>query len=211
MPRNPDYQCPRCGYCTRQKNDIRRHFFKRKLCPALKHDVEMTNEIKEYVLANFAYKVDKEGLKKQIQSLKSENALLRTRKTEDAYQMVLEQYLKGTHKRLVCGVTDITTDSLHAEVKCWSDWKHAFGQLMAYNLADPREELHVYLFGARPNKKQTEQAVNMFQAMKIIPHEVHIPSPECCNIINLITKHVSTLHLEDGKLTTCASQHSPEC
>jgi hypothetical protein len=192
----------------------------KKPCPATNNAIELTEDIKTYILANRVFiiqpslhprLVDEDEFKKQIKSLKTENALLRTRKTEEAYQLVLEQYLQGTHKRLTCGVTDITTDSLHAEVKGWSDWKHAFGQLMAYNLEDPREELHVYLFGSRPNKKQTEQAVNMFQAMKIIPYEVHIPSPECCNLINLITKQVTTLHLEDGKLTTCASQHSLGC
>ena len=47
----PDYLCPRCGYSTFRKGDIRTHFAVKKMCPGLT-DIELTPEIKEQVLSN---------------------------------------------------------------------------------------------------------------------------------------------------------------
>lgn len=55
--------------------------------------------------------------------------------------------MNGGHKKLSCGITDITTDKFYAEIKEWSCWKEAFGQLLAYNVSDPKKELAVYFFG----------------------------------------------------------------
>lgn len=48
-----EYCCPRCGYKTKRKPCMRDHFYsKKKLCPALKKDIELTEEVKTYVLDN---------------------------------------------------------------------------------------------------------------------------------------------------------------
>jgi hypothetical protein len=63
------------------------------------------------------------------------------------YQNILEKYLGGTHKDLSCGQTDITTDSLHAEIKRWNCWKEGLGQLLSYNSVDPKEKMMLLCFG----------------------------------------------------------------
>jgi hypothetical protein len=53
MPKQslPPYQCPRCGYETRQKPCMREHLFtKKKPCPGIKSIMELTPDIKEHVL-----------------------------------------------------------------------------------------------------------------------------------------------------------------
>lgn len=54
-----DYVCPRCSYKTGHKTSIRRHLYPkiRNRCPALTADIELTNEIKEYVLENRHYPI----------------------------------------------------------------------------------------------------------------------------------------------------------
>ena len=47
------YKCPRCEYETNQKNMMRRHLYLlKKPCPGSTVPLELTNEIKEYILAN---------------------------------------------------------------------------------------------------------------------------------------------------------------
>lgn len=58
MGKKPLYNCIRCGYETRQKNMMRRHLYEnKKTCPALLNYIEMTNDIKEYILANRIYHI----------------------------------------------------------------------------------------------------------------------------------------------------------
>ena len=54
--------------------------------------------------------------------------------------------LQGGHKKLKSGITDITTDFIHAEIKNWDSWKDAIGQLCVYQINDPKEKLEVYFF-----------------------------------------------------------------
>ncbi len=51
------YTCFRCNYKSKNKTCMRRHFDKKKKCPAvsLKHDIELTDEIKEKILENRQY------------------------------------------------------------------------------------------------------------------------------------------------------------
>lgn len=51
------YSCVRCGYHTQYKNDIRRHFSKKKHCPSLLVDIELTEDIKSHILENRTYHV----------------------------------------------------------------------------------------------------------------------------------------------------------
>lgn len=53
-----DYECPRCGYTTHHKGNMRHHLFnKNKACPATKHVIDLTESIKDYVLNNKIYPV----------------------------------------------------------------------------------------------------------------------------------------------------------
>jgi hypothetical protein len=57
-PRNNRiYVCVRCGMTSKDKRDMRIHFYNRKnTCPALVNDIELTDEVKEYILLNRTYK-----------------------------------------------------------------------------------------------------------------------------------------------------------
>ncbi len=55
------YECIRCGYSTKIKSHMRDHLFKKiKPCPATENDIDLTEQIKEYILANRIYKIPKE-------------------------------------------------------------------------------------------------------------------------------------------------------
>lgn len=53
----PPYVCVKCGFSTRDKNNIRRHFNKKKPCPSIDHEIELTDEIKDYILENRIYNI----------------------------------------------------------------------------------------------------------------------------------------------------------
>lgn len=95
---------------------------------------------------------------------------IKTRKPEVFYQRVLEKHLNGKHKKLDCGITDITTNTMHVEIKEWKKWKDAVGQLLSYNVCDNKPYLRLYLFEAYPeaNKKT---AITIFQKYNIQPYE----------------------------------------
>lgn len=73
---------------------------------------------------------------------------------EVEYQRFLENVLDYKHKKVKYGVTDITTDNEHIEIKKWSDYKNALGQILSYNTCDRKDKLSVYFFGYMdPTKK----------------------------------------------------------
>ncbi|KXS14528.1 hypothetical protein M427DRAFT_44954 [Gonapodya prolifera JEL478] len=84
------------------------------------------------------------------------------RKKELHYQRRLEQELGGSHKKTIAGTTDVTTETMHCEIKNWNQWYYAIGQLYRYNLADPRDELRVYLFGEMPKGERLKNAKKLF-------------------------------------------------
>lgn len=59
MPKEclPPYQCPRCGYETRQKPSIRDHLYsKKKACPGVRDTLDLTDDIKEHILTHRIYR-----------------------------------------------------------------------------------------------------------------------------------------------------------
>lgn len=57
-----EYQCIRCGYETSQKPRMRLHLYARKKsCPAISNDIELTDVIKEHILNNRFYTIPKES------------------------------------------------------------------------------------------------------------------------------------------------------
>jgi hypothetical protein len=93
-------------------------------------------------------------LKEENDRLSAKLHILQSKKNEDFYQDILEKYFKATHKRLAIGITDITTEDTHIEIKRWSCWREAFAQLILYNSHDPKEKLYACFFGeyAQPAK-----------------------------------------------------------
>jgi len=111
--------------------------------------------------------------------------------SESLYQHALEQVLGGTHRRMgLYGVSDITNDQFHAEIKIWSYWKTAVSQLLFYNIAVPREELRLYVFGDHP-KTYTTSDINMItkdlQTFGITLYQITDISDTCICIYNYTT------------------------
>lgn len=170
MSYNPSYECPRCGYKTHRKPAMYMHLYtKKKTCPQTKNAIELSDEIKEHILDNRIYNVTdissytkaQVKLNNELIKLKEDIRLVKFQKKEEFYQIMVEKYLNGKHLYLPSGITDVTTDSIHAEVKQWCAWKDSIGQLLCYNDDRPREFLHVYLFG-KANKKTMQVAYDKF-------------------------------------------------
>ncbi len=71
---NIPYTCTRCGLTTIKKNDMKRHFFDRKKsCPAIKNNIELTDDIKNHILENRVYIIPKENKKTQNDKLTKYN------------------------------------------------------------------------------------------------------------------------------------------
>lgn len=188
MTKRPDYKCPRCGYSSSKKDHMDRHFNTLKvICPIIENDIELTDDVKSYVLTNRVYKdvgtsnstITNHNCKNhanenksKIDTLKLEFEFYKNKKSERFYQLLLETYLKGTHKTLDCGITDVTNEECHAEIKEWSCWKDAIGQLLSYNYCDNKEKLRVYFFGSkRPTKTQKNMMNDIFALYNIEQYE----------------------------------------
>lgn len=64
MPRQSKvpYTCPCCGYVTSQKSHMHKHLHSLlKPCPKTENDIELTVEIKEYILTNRIYNIPKQS------------------------------------------------------------------------------------------------------------------------------------------------------
>lgn len=197
MPRRKllPYHCPRCGYEIAKKSSMVSHFTTlKKPCPSIENDIDLTKEIKDYVLANKIYKIPKQDKNKQqatstaneerIKKLEFEIEFMKNKKKETFYQKIVENYLQGSHKKLLLGVTDVTNDRVHAEIKKWECFAHAVGQLTIYNVLDPKEELQIYLFG-KTNKKTTDHIIKLLTEQKFVVHtfkqNVHSVTIHCHN------------------------------
>lgn len=101
-------------------------------------------------------------LRQENQRLRNELLRYKTHRTEDFYQVIVENWLGGTHRTNAAGVTDVTNDTTHAEIKVWKEWKYAMGQLMAYQTEDPKEHLYACFFGKYDNecKKKAIKVLN---------------------------------------------------
>jgi hypothetical protein len=131
------YPCDVCGkvfFSSQSKYQHKQRCTKKSVCDKLKQDKEaLCQEVVQLKQAN--------------QLLSEKLHMLTCKRDEKFYQAIVEKYLGGTHKTLSCGVTDVTSDTCHAEIKEWKCWKEAVGQLTCYNAVDPKDCLQLYLFG----------------------------------------------------------------
>lgn len=73
--RRDKYQCCRCGYETYDRSCMRRHLLcAKKPCPASRNVIELTDEIKEWILDNRVYHIPKE--EKPIQPIQQINNII---------------------------------------------------------------------------------------------------------------------------------------
>lgn len=113
---------------------------------------------------------------------------IENKEKEKYYQEIIEELLSGKHKTLKSGITDVTNEDTHAEIKHWSKWKFLVGQLLAYNNCDCKPNLHAYMFGDYPEQNKII-ALEVFEKYDITPFEF-INEPGKLLLVNLITKNI---------------------
>lgn len=128
--------------------------------------------------------------RKLISELQNELAILKESKSEIYYQRFLEKQLGASHKVTKYGITDITTDSEHIEIKHWKHFKACLGQLKSYNHGDSKQ-LIAALYGDEYKKKQ--DVIDLFHSHDISVWELN-DSPNGI----VIVKHVKEIVEDDG-------------
>lgn len=158
------YVCIRCGYETHRKSSMYNHLFKKlKPCPQTKNSITLTDYIKQYILDNRRYVITYDELDQESQFSRPKYVL----------QHILEKFLGGTRKALPCGLTDVTTETCHAEIDDWENWQKALGNLICYKVVDPRDTLLFFGCGnfAEGKKAQALQVlsscgINVFEMIE---------------------------------------------
>lgn len=90
---------------------------------------------------------------------------------EKDYQILLSRILGKSHKKNKFGITDISTDNSHIEIKNWYNYKNCLGQLKSYNTADPKNFLIAAFFGDINFK---DRAIELMHCEKIDVWELNI-------------------------------------
>uniref|UniRef100_A0A6C0E1K8 Uncharacterized protein n=1 Tax=viral metagenome TaxID=1070528 RepID=A0A6C0E1K8_9ZZZZ len=107
----------------------------------------------------------------EIRLLKDNVASLASKRNEKFYQKLLEQELGGGHKNTKYGITDITTDVYHVEIKHWCNFKECLGQLQAYNHNDDKKLIAAF-FGDTTSSKR-ENVIDLFRKFDIEVWQLH--------------------------------------
>jgi hypothetical protein len=81
-------------------------------------------------------------------------------KKEEFFQRHFEKVYGGKHHSNTFGVTDITTEEAHIEIKEWKKWKYAMGQILSYN-HDNAKKMIVLLFGKYNNNEKNKVASHL--------------------------------------------------
>lgn len=173
-----------CTYCQTKFSTPQGKSQHKKVCPN-NPDKEMQNRIQSLAedIKKLQMKIhdlpNKTDETLQVQKLQDENNKLReqiymlqAKKNEDFYQYILEQHFNATHKKLKIGITDITTDDTHIEIKRWSCWREAYAQLLLYNSHDPKEKLHACFFGDFAQCAK-DLAIESLRQQNIVCFELH--------------------------------------
>ena len=165
-----------CDFCDKKFNDPSNRIRHKKTCKQNPVNLPQTDTITHEDIEEEVYQEEQQDENKTEETLKLENIIarqndkilslrdelqkaqqiiqrqkleftfLKKKKNEDFYQGIMEQYFNATHKTLDSGITDITTDDAHYEIKRWNCWKEALSQLILYNDDDPKEHMYACFF-----------------------------------------------------------------
>jgi hypothetical protein len=117
---------------------------------------------------------------------------------EKVYQKYLESILNGKHVDYgIYGVSDITTNEFHAEIKSWKSWKNVMGQLISYNEASPRDELRAYMYGDLPIDKKLETIKSLLNKFNISVFHIEI-----CQEVLIIT-NLKNMSSNEYSISSC--------
>lgn len=133
-----------------------------------KENQRLIQQIQDHICVK--EEIDNDSVHEQNKRLLIELEYYKNRKNENFYQLLLEEHLGGTHMKLACGITDVTTSECHAEIKEWKSWKEAIGQLTCYNAVEPRPVLAMYMFG-KYLQQCKEQALKVAQSCRLLVYE----------------------------------------
>ena len=178
---------------------MRKHFDAKNKCPMLVTRIELTPEVKDFVLQNRVWKppsVISERRRMTANELnecyKIEIGLLRGKEDEKFFQTVVEKYLGKSHMKLKHVVTDVSTERVHAEIKRWDRFVECIGQLYVYKAQLPKEEYHAYMFDESCGKSKIKTAIKImkiaFPGIKLFTFKT-IPKKEV-KIIEMDTDEV---------------------
>lgn len=114
MPKKHPYTCPRCEYSTSKKGDMFKHLHElKKVCPATKQDVQLTDTIKQYILDNRVYHMPKQTQQQVInQQINNYQVIINYINKKDV-QDKIEQYLEHTDDNLLEYVDTIENKYKH--------------------------------------------------------------------------------------------------
>lgn len=115
VKRDP-YTCPRCGYTVSRKDCMKQHLFSlKKPCQAIKHDIELTDEIKTMVLTNRKYHIPKDLQSIVNTTINNYNQINNFISNMDTIEK-LTRYLE--YKKIdICDFEDRVDDAYHKNVR----------------------------------------------------------------------------------------------
>lgn len=146
--------CSRCGFLSDRKSTLSNHFNKKHLCPLRHHDYAyayMLQELSDINLRNYKKTCEKcqqtfTTLTSFVRHCTNNECTINTNPSTDehllnvassfeceikviesVYKKTIENHFKATHKKLKCGMTDISTSQFHLEIKHWTNWKMGVG------------------------------------------------------------------------------------
>jgi hypothetical protein len=130
------YTCIRCNYKTKDKSCMRDHLYKRKkICPATKMVLELTDEIKNHILDNRIYIIPKE--KKEVkpttinQQFNNYNILNNIVSSIDTIEK-LDKYTKFTETKIT-GIEFDVNDKYDTKIKRLEGNRYKYGMHLKEN------------------------------------------------------------------------------
>ena len=127
-------------------------------------------------------------LRKEINRLREEIDSLKENRREIYYQRFLEKMLGSGHNITKYGITDITTDTQHIEIKCWKNYKNCMGQLLAYNHKDTKQMIAAFYDEPGKIYKDKEKVIELLKSNNIdtwelikTPYGIEIKKYQCNN------------------------------
>lgn len=129
MPKKHPYTCPRCEYFTSKRTDMNKHLFKLiKPCPAINHNIELTDEIKKHILDNRVYNPPKQPTPQQVinQQINNYQLIVNYINKKD-FQDKISQYLEYTNDDLL-NYTDVIDELYKDNISRRKDEQHNFNK-----------------------------------------------------------------------------------
>jgi len=158
------------------------------------HELELATLRDETAQKQHLHDLEMATLKSTLKELLSE------RKKESYYQKLMEEKLNAKRMKVPgVGMTDLTNDEAHIEIKNWIYYDDVPGQLAKYHQVIPRKKSVVYYFGRRPRKQRLDQILQlMFNAgIEVYSFDVD----------DVIERHLPTQDGEESKVHRFIQEH----